>query len=109
MVQASTGGSCQREGPPGPEVARTVGPPPGRLLPRFIANGADYGFTQAGVSILQTHRVIGGNHLSARRGRRDCDRRVAVRSIEMGRDAVDIGKTIHPPDARRRRRPRINI
>ena len=59
---------------------------------RAIANGADYGFTKL-VFDPQTHRVIGGTIVGPAAG--DMIGEVAL-AIEMGCDAVDIGKTIHP-------------
>ena len=59
---------------------------------RAIANGADYGFTKL-VFDPETHRVIGGTIVGPAAG--DMIGEVAL-AIEMGCDAVDIGKTIHP-------------
>ena len=59
---------------------------------RAIANGADYGFTKL-VFDQQTHRVIGGTIVGPSAG--DMIGEVCL-AIEMGCDAVDIGKTIHP-------------
>ena len=59
---------------------------------RAIANGADYGFTKL-VFDKQTHRVIGGTIVGPSAG--DMIGEVCL-AIEMGCDAVDIGKTIHP-------------
>ena len=59
---------------------------------RAIANGADYGFTKL-VFDEKTHRVIGGSIVGPNAG--DMIGEVAL-AIEMGADAVDIGKTIHP-------------
>ncbi|MBK6637493.1 MAG: dihydrolipoyl dehydrogenase [Rhodocyclaceae bacterium] len=59
---------------------------------RAIANGADYGFTKL-VFDAQTHRVIGGSIVGPSAG--DMIGEVCL-AIEMGADAVDIGKTIHP-------------
>jgi dihydrolipoamide dehydrogenase len=59
---------------------------------RAIANGADYGFTKL-VFDEDTHRVIGGSIVGPNAG--DMIGEVAL-AIEMGADAVDIGKTIHP-------------
>jgi dihydrolipoamide dehydrogenase len=59
---------------------------------RAIANGADYGFTKL-VFDEETHRVIGGGIVGPGAG--DMIGEVAL-AIEMGCDAVDIGKTIHP-------------
>ena len=59
---------------------------------RAIANGADYGFTKL-VFDAETHRVIGGAIVGPSAG--DMIGEVCL-AIEMGADAVDIGKTIHP-------------
>ncbi|MFV0371226.1 MAG: dihydrolipoyl dehydrogenase [Azonexus sp.] len=59
---------------------------------RAIANGADYGFTKL-IFDTETHRVIGGAIVGPSAG--DMIGEVAL-AIEMGCDAVDIGKTIHP-------------
>lgn len=59
---------------------------------RAIANGADYGFTKL-IFDAETHRVIGGTIVGPSAG--DMISEVCL-AIEMGADAVDIGKTIHP-------------
>ena len=59
---------------------------------RAIANGAEYGFTKL-IFDAETHRVIGGGIVGPGAG--DMIGEVAL-AIEMGADAVDIGKTIHP-------------
>jgi dihydrolipoamide dehydrogenase len=59
---------------------------------RAIANGAEYGFTKL-VFDEETHRVIGGSIVGSNAG--DMIGEIAL-AIEMGADAVDIGKTIHP-------------
>lgn len=59
---------------------------------RAIANGADYGFTKL-VFDAETHRVIGGAIVGPSAG--DMIGEICL-AIEMGADAVDIGKTIHP-------------
>ncbi len=59
---------------------------------RAIANGAEYGFTKL-LFDAETHRVIGGSIVGPNAG--DMIGEVAL-AIEMGADAVDIGKTIHP-------------
>jgi dihydrolipoamide dehydrogenase len=59
---------------------------------RAIANGAEYGFTKL-VFDEETHRVIGGSIVGPNAG--DMIGEIAL-AIEMGADAVDIGKTIHP-------------
>ena len=62
---------------------------------RAIANGADYGFTKLIFDASENggHRVIGGTIVGPAAG--DMIGEVAL-AIEMGCDAVDIGKTIHP-------------
>jgi dihydrolipoamide dehydrogenase len=59
---------------------------------RAIANGAEYGFTKL-IFDAETHRVIGGAIVGPNAG--DMIGEVCL-AIEMGCDAVDIGKTIHP-------------
>lgn len=59
---------------------------------RAIANGAEYGFTKL-LFDAETHRVIGGSIVGPHAG--DMIGEVAL-AIEMGADATDIGKTIHP-------------
>ena len=59
---------------------------------RAIANGAEYGFTKL-IFDAETHRVIGGTIVGPSAG--DMIGEVAL-AIEMGCDAVDVGKTIHP-------------
>jgi len=59
---------------------------------RAIANGRDEGFTKL-IFSEETHRVIGGAIVGAGAG--DLISEIAL-AIEMGADAVDIGKTIHP-------------
>ncbi len=59
---------------------------------RAIANGADYGFTKL-VFDQATQRVIGGTIVGPSAG--DMIGEVCL-AIEMGCDAIDIGKTIHP-------------
>ncbi|AUM00832.1 dihydrolipoyl dehydrogenase [Rhodocyclaceae bacterium] len=59
---------------------------------RAIANGAEYGFTKL-IFDAETHRVIGGSIVGPSAG--DMIGEVCL-AIEMGADAVDIGKTIHP-------------
>jgi dihydrolipoamide dehydrogenase len=59
---------------------------------RAIANGRDEGFTKL-LFDAQTHRIIGGGIVGTHAG--DMIGEVAL-AIEMGADAVDIGKTIHP-------------
>ncbi len=59
---------------------------------RAIANGAEYGFTKL-IFDAESHRVIGGAIVGPNAG--DMIGEVCL-AIEMGCDAVDIGKTIHP-------------
>jgi dihydrolipoamide dehydrogenase len=59
---------------------------------RAIANGRDEGFTKL-LFDEESHRIIGGGIVGTHAG--DMIGEVAL-AIEMGADAVDIGKTIHP-------------
>jgi len=59
---------------------------------RAIANGADYGFTKL-VFDAGTHRLVGGVIVGPSAG--DMIGEICL-AIEMGCDAIDIGKTIHP-------------
>ena len=59
---------------------------------RAIANGRDEGFTKL-LFDEDTHRIIGGGIVGTNAG--DMIGEVAL-AIEMGADATDIGKTIHP-------------
>ncbi|KXU92708.1 dihydrolipoamide dehydrogenase [Caballeronia megalochromosomata] len=59
---------------------------------RAIANGRDEGFTKL-IFDEETHRVIGGGIVGLNAG--DLISEVCL-AIEMGADATDIGKTIHP-------------
>ena len=59
---------------------------------RAIANGRDEGFTKL-IFDATTHRIIGGGIVGTNAG--DLIGEVCL-AIEMGADAVDIGKTIHP-------------
>ncbi|MDR3299698.1 MAG: dihydrolipoyl dehydrogenase [Candidatus Accumulibacter sp.] len=59
---------------------------------RAIANGADYGFTKL-IFDAETRRVIGGAIVGPTAG--DMIGEIAL-AIEMGCDAADIGRTIHP-------------
>ena len=59
---------------------------------RAIANGAEYGFTKL-IFDAATHRIIGGAIVGPSAG--DMIGEICL-AIEMGCDAVDIGKTIHP-------------
>jgi len=62
---------------------------------RAIANGADYGFTKLIFDESENggHRIVGGGIVGTHAG--DMIGEIAL-AIEMGADAVDIGKTIHP-------------
>ncbi len=59
---------------------------------RAIANGRDEGFTKLLFS-EETHAIVGGGIVGTHAG--DMIGELAL-AIEMGADAVDIGKTIHP-------------
>jgi len=59
---------------------------------RAIANARDEGFTKL-IFDAETHRVLGGGIVGTGAG--DLISEVAL-AIEMGADATDIGKTIHP-------------
>ncbi|HTN50475.1 MAG TPA: dihydrolipoyl dehydrogenase [Burkholderiaceae bacterium] len=59
---------------------------------RAIANGRDEGFTKL-LFDAETHRVIGGGIVGTHAG--DLINEIAL-AVEMGADAVDIGRTIHP-------------
>jgi dihydrolipoamide dehydrogenase len=59
---------------------------------RAIANGRDEGFTKL-IFDDETHRVIGGGIVGLNAG--DLISEVCL-AIEMGADAADIGRTIHP-------------
>ncbi len=59
---------------------------------RAIANGRDEGFTKLLFS-EETHAIVGGGIVGTHAG--DMIGEIAL-AIEMGADAVDIGKTIHP-------------
>ena len=59
---------------------------------RAIANGADYGFTKL-IFDAESQRIIGGTIVGPSAG--DMIGEVCL-AIEMGADATDIGKTIHP-------------
>ncbi len=73
-------------------VAITKGMFPWAASGRAIANGRDEGFTKL-LFDAETHRIIGGGIVGTHAG--DLISEVAL-AIEMGADAVDIGKTIHP-------------
>jgi dihydrolipoamide dehydrogenase len=59
---------------------------------RAIANGRDEGFTKL-IFEADTHRVVGGGIVGTGAG--DLISELAL-AVEMGADATDIGKTIHP-------------
>ena len=59
---------------------------------RAIANGRDEGFTKL-LFDAATNKIVGGGIVGTHAG--DMIGEVAL-AIEMGADAVDIGKTIHP-------------
>jgi dihydrolipoamide dehydrogenase len=59
---------------------------------RAIANGRDEGFTKL-LFDEDSHRIVGGGIVGTHAG--DMIGEIAL-AIEMGADAVDIGKTIHP-------------
>jgi dihydrolipoamide dehydrogenase len=59
---------------------------------RAIANGRDEGFTKL-LFDAATHRIVGGGIVGTHAG--DLIGEIAL-AIEMGADAVDIGRTIHP-------------
>ncbi len=59
---------------------------------RAIANGRDEGFTKL-LFDADTHAIVGGGIVGTHAG--DMIGEIAL-AIEMGADAVDIGKTIHP-------------
>jgi dihydrolipoamide dehydrogenase len=73
-------------------IAYTVGKFPWAASGRAIANGRDEGFTKL-LFDKETHRIIGGGIVGTHAG--DLIGEVCL-AIEMGADAVDIGKTIHP-------------
>ena len=59
---------------------------------RAIANARDEGFTKL-IFDGETHRVLGGGIVGAGAG--DLISEIAL-AVEMGADATDVGKTIHP-------------
>jgi dihydrolipoamide dehydrogenase len=59
---------------------------------RAIANGRDEGFTKL-IFDLESHRILGAGIVGTGAG--DLISELAL-AVEMGSDAVDIGKTIHP-------------
>ena len=73
-------------------IAVTKGLFPWTASGRAIANGRDEGHTKL-LFDATTHRIVGGGIVGTHAG--DLIGEVAL-AIEMGADAVDIGKTIHP-------------
>jgi dihydrolipoamide dehydrogenase len=69
-----------------------VGKFPWAASGRAIANGRDEGFTKL-IFDEASHRVLGGGIVGTHAG--DLISEVAL-AVEMGADAVDIGRTIHP-------------
>jgi dihydrolipoamide dehydrogenase len=59
---------------------------------RAIANGRDEGFAKL-LFDASTHRIVGGGIVGTHAG--DLIAEIAL-AVEMGADAVDIGRTIHP-------------
>lgn len=78
---------CKKQG-----IAFGVGKFPWAASGRAIANGRDEGFTKI-IFDEATHRVIGGGIVGTHAG--DMIGELAL-AIEMGADATDIAKTIHP-------------
>lgn len=73
-------------------IAVTKGVFPWAASGRAIANGRDEGFTKL-LFDATTHKILGGGIVGTHAG--DLIGEVSL-AIEMGADAVDIGKTIHP-------------
>ncbi|OYV39729.1 MAG: dihydrolipoyl dehydrogenase [Thiomonas sp. 20-64-5] len=73
-------------------IAVTKGLFPWTASGRAIANGRDEGFTKL-LFDQATHRIVGGGIVGTHAG--DLIGEIAL-AIEMGADAVDIGRTIHP-------------
>lgn len=73
-------------------IALTKGLFPWTASGRAIANGRDEGFTKL-LFDDTTHRIVGGGIVGTHAG--DMIGEIAL-AIEMGADAIDIGKTIHP-------------
>ena len=73
-------------------IAITKGVFPWAASGRAIANGRDEGFTKL-LFDATTHKILGGGIVGTHAG--DLIGEVVL-AIEMGADAVDIGKTIHP-------------
>ncbi len=73
-------------------IAVTKGLFPWTASGRAIANGRDEGFTKL-LFDAESHRIVGGGIVGTHAG--DLIGEIAL-AIEMGADAVDIGRTIHP-------------
>ncbi|MFI4926050.1 MAG: dihydrolipoyl dehydrogenase family protein, partial [Vicinamibacteria bacterium] len=73
-------------------IAVTKGVLPWAASGRAIANGRDEGHTKL-LFDAQTHRIVGGGIVGTHAG--DLISEIAL-AIEMGADAVDIGRTVHP-------------
>lgn len=73
-------------------VRLKVGKFPWAASGRAIANARDEGFTKL-LFDAETHRIVGGGIVGTHAG--DLIGEIAL-AIEMGADATDIGKTIHP-------------
>ncbi|WP_079418900.1 dihydrolipoyl dehydrogenase [Thiomonas intermedia] len=73
-------------------IAVTKGLFPWSASGRAIANGRDEGFTKL-LFDKATHRIVGGGIVGTHAG--DLIGEIAL-AIEMGADAVDIGRTVHP-------------
>jgi dihydrolipoamide dehydrogenase len=78
---------CKKKG-----IAYKKGLFPWAASGRAIANGRDEGFTKLLFDVT-THRIIGGGIVGTNAG--DLISEICL-AIEMGADAIDIGKTIHP-------------
>ena len=73
-------------------IAVTKGVLPWAASGRAIANGRDEGHTKL-LFDATTHRIVGGGIVGTHAG--DLIGEIAL-AIEMGADAVDIGRTVHP-------------
>jgi dihydrolipoamide dehydrogenase len=73
-------------------VKTKVGKLPWSASGRAIANNRDEGFTKL-IFDADSHRILGGGIVGTHAG--DLISEVAL-AVEMGADAVDIGRTIHP-------------
>jgi dihydrolipoamide dehydrogenase len=78
---------CKAQG-----IKYSVGKFPWAASGRAIANGRDEGFTKL-IFDDETHRIIGGGIVGTHAG--DLIGEVCL-AVEMGADAIDIAKTIHP-------------